>query len=290
MARILYVTDGVAPYVIGGMQSVARRHICWLSESKHEVLTLYSNTPADVVPNWPGQTLCLAWPRRPWIGRLDPWRYVRDLKRYSGVVVEAARAFAPELVYSEGPLLHAYLGLLNCAPVIFHPHGLEMFQHKGSLTEDMKSLPLRGIMRNHAQRAEIVLCQGGELCRLLEERAGAPHDRIRLLPNSHERRSPPRAASASAPRNRLLFVARNEKRKGLGVLLRAMAQLPEARLTVVGVDGSPKYGGNVSFLGLVRDRARLDALFGEADFLVVPSLAEGMPTVLWKLCRRACRL
>ena len=34
---IVYVTDGVSPWVVGGMQAVSRRHISWLSEAGYRV-------------------------------------------------------------------------------------------------------------------------------------------------------------------------------------------------------------------------------------------------------------
>lgn len=279
-ARVLYVTDGVAPHVTGGMQAVARRHIEWLSDAGYDVLTLYSNTPQHVAPDWPGKARLIPWRRSGWTRPFDPWRYVHELQAYSRAVTEVAEAFDPHLVYGEGPLLHAYLRSPDRAPVMFHPHGLEMFQHKGSLVEDAKSLPLRGIVRDHARRAEVVLCQGGDLVRLLEGRMGIPSSRIRLLPNTHARTAYSPGEADAGPRNRLLFVARNEPRKGLGVLLRTMARMPEAQLTVVGADSARGAGPNVHFAGVVKDRRKLEAMFDEADFLVLPSLAEGMPTVL----------
>jgi glycosyltransferase involved in cell wall biosynthesis len=279
MARILYVTDGVAPHVIGGMQAVARRHIEWLSEAGHDVVTLYSNVPAGVVPDWPGRALHIAWPTRGWASSIDPWRYVRDLERYSRKVVDVARGFDPDLVYSEGPLVHAYLGMTQRAPVIFHPHGLEMFQHKGSITEDLKSLPLRAIVREHAQKADVVLCQGGDLGRLLTHKVKAAPERVRYLPNSYEWPLGRERGPRGRRRGRLLMVARDEKRKGLSVLLKAMEGLPQAQLTVAGAKAA-RGAENVRFLGVVRDRVRLDALFDEAELLIVPSFAEGMPTVV----------
>jgi glycosyltransferase involved in cell wall biosynthesis len=280
MSKILYVTDGVAPHVVGGVQAAARRHIEWLSQAGHDVLAVHSNMPAGVVPDWPGQSLHIDWPKRGWASSIDPWRYVRDLQRYSRKVVDAARDFDPDVVYSEGPFLHAYLQLTRRAPVIFHPHGLEMFQPKGSITEDLKSLPLRAIMRAHARKADVVLCYGGDLGRLLEHKLGAAPQRIRFLPNTYRRPDWREQVPRSRRRGRLLMVARDEKRKGLGVLLKVMEKLPQAHLTVVGIEGALQGRDNVSFLGVVRDRVRLDALFDEAELLIVPSFAEGMPTVV----------
>jgi glycosyltransferase involved in cell wall biosynthesis len=58
-----------------------------------------------------------------------------------------------------------------------------------------------------------------------------------------------------------------------------MEGLPQAQLTVAGAK-AVRGAENVRFLGVVRDRVRLDALFDEAELLIVPSFAEGMPTVV----------
>lgn len=91
----------------------------------------------------------------------------------------------------------------------------------------------------------------------------------------------------------LLFVGRLRIRKGVEVLLEAMASLaeshPEARLLIAG-DGEHRaalearvaalgLGGTVRFLGRA-SAGRVRALLGGARALVVPSIYEGMPLVV----------
>lgn len=90
---------------------------------------------------------------------------------------------------------------------------------------------------------------------------------------------------------RLLFVGRLTPIKGLRVLLEAFAAVHAARpnlsLTLVG-DGDDRahlerlaapLGGAVTFLGY-RSQAEVARALGDADALVLPSFAEGLPVVL----------
>lgn len=91
----------------------------------------------------------------------------------------------------------------------------------------------------------------------------------------------------------VLFVGRLDPVKGAPLLIEAFAQAaaahPDARLTVVG-DGPSRglaermvrdlgLGNRVAFLGF-RSQAEVADLLEEADMLVLPSFAEGVPVVL----------
>ena len=81
---------------------------------------------------------------------------------------------------------------------------------------------------------------------------------------------------------RILFVGRNDPRKGLGTLLEAARRLPEVRIDLVGVDheevdallaaGVPPAPARVVAHGRVSD-ARRRELLGSADVMCAPSLS-----------------
>lgn len=282
--RILYVTDGFAPFVIGGMQSYARRQLDALVAAGHEVISISSREQVPPPDDLPWRNLSLPWPGRTRLGALSPWRYAKNLEEFSLAVAAAAAEVRPDMVYSEGPLLHRYLRAASRpAPAVFNPHGLEMFQGKGSLGEDLKSWPLRGIVADHARRADRVVClsDGGQLMHILRHRIGIPAERIAVVPNAAPDFPGVRPRKRPSGRQRFLFVGRDEPRKGLALLLDAFREIEGAELDIVGTDPPP--GGapaQVRFHGPVRDRGRIRTFYAEADFLVAPSHAEGMPTVI----------
>ena len=110
------------------------------------------------------------------------------------------------------------------------------------------------------------------------------HGEFEVIPNGvarHERSAPPRDAGDDGVR--ILFIGRNDPRKGLGTLLTAIRGLPGVRLDLVGVDrdevealqeqiapGTPLPDGVTAF-GRVSD-ARRGELLDHADILCAPSL------------------
>ncbi len=290
--RVLYVTSGVAPHVLGGMQAVARMHVEGLARRSVDLAIVHS-TGQEAVPkgDLPGREYPLAWPASRGIERWTPGHYVWELQRYSRLVAGIINGEKPDVVYAEGPLVHHSLmsAAESCPPVVFHPHGLEMFQDLGHWLQNLRSRPLRGIVRTHAQRSAIVISQGGKLTTILSRDCGTDLRNIRVLPNAlneSELCERPRVLEGVA---RFLFVGRQEPRKGLPVLLRAMDQLPKAQLEIVGppqpFTGSDKLA-TVVWHGAVRDRAALDRIFSRCHFLVLPSFAEGLPTVLLEAMAR----
>lgn len=278
--RILYVTDGFAPFVVGGMQTYARRQLETLAAAGRDVISV-SSREAEPVGDLPWRNISLPWPARSGIGRFSPWRYVGDLKRFSVAVSAIIDEVQPALIYAEGPLIHDYLHRAHRpAPAIFNPHGLEMFQRKGSLAEDLKSWPLRGIVADHARRADrtVSLSDGGQLQRILQG-IGVPDARIALLPNAApDTVAQPRTGQSG--KARFLFVGRDEPRKALPLLVEAFRGIEGAELDVVGAEALPGAPANIRFHGMVRDRKRVRAFYAGADFLAAPSHAEGMPTVI----------
>ncbi|MBT3069770.1 glycosyltransferase family 4 protein [Rhodomicrobium sp. Az07] len=279
-SRILYVTDGIAPWVVGGMQTVARRQIEWLGTAGFEVIAVVSHARPPADADVPAQIVHMEWPVGSAVGKFSPWNYAKQLQAFSRAVSDVADDIRPDLVYSEGPLVEDYLrrerGIR--APIIFHPHGLEMFQNTGSFVMNARLRALRPLMRRHIFGADVTISQGGRINDILERiRPDSSH--IVFQPNCVPAGFLLAGEPRALPRGRFLFVGRDAGRKGLPVLLRAVAACPDATLDVVGVNRSTQQP-RVRFHGVIKERDKLRECFDKADFLVVPSYAEGMPTVI----------
>ena len=193
------------------------------------------------------------------------------------------------MIYAEGPVIFSLLGRNGSAefPTVFHPHGLEMFQWRIGAKSNLRSMPMRGITRDHARFATRVLTQGGHLTALLRHRCGADSERIRVLPNAL------RPGEIGTPRtieqvpHRFLFVGRSEPVKALPSLLRALRGIDQATLDVVGPH--KQTGGTTeatTWHGVIRNRAALHRVMDRCHVFVLPSLAEGMPTVVLEAMAR----
>lgn len=287
--NVVYVTDGLSPWVVGGMQTVARRHIGWLEGAGHDVTVVHAMTENIGIK---GVTMVrLDWPRAVGPARLSPWKYANELRRFSEGVSAVIDRVRPDAVYAEGPVLSAYLRRPRetQAPVVFHPHGLEMYQTLGSTWSDLRVRPLRSLMQQHARQADRVITQGGHLTAILRERLGVSEPTLAYLPNCLPADFPAKTQARPVHEKRFLFVGRPEPRKGLPLLLDAFRAAGHgATLDIVGSDGTEgARQDGLTYHGVVRDMQKRVDLFDRSDYLVVPSYSEGMATVILEAFGRA---
>ncbi|MBI3263684.1 MAG: glycosyltransferase family 4 protein [Acidobacteria bacterium] len=145
-----------------------------------------------------------------------------------------------------------------------------------------------GLVRRHAERADMIIVPSHHTGRLIRQRLGISHDRIALC-----RPGAPawadRIASAREPRD-IVFLGTLEPRKNIGVLLDAYTRLLDAGRPVpdlvLGGKATaaargwldrltrPPLAGHVRHLGYVETDQRLE-LYRRARLLVLPSLDEG---------------
>jgi glycosyltransferase involved in cell wall biosynthesis len=133
------------------------------------------------------------------------------------------------------------------------------------------------------------------IARQLHDEYAVPNDKIRVVYNGASiapRRSEPSPRVPGRPLQ-VLTVARLHAQKGLDVLLRAVARVPNAAFSIAG-DGPERrqlehdarslgVADRVSFLGFRRD---VPDLLDACDVFVLPSLFEGLPLVLLEAMAR----
>lgn len=287
--RVLFVTDGVFPDVVGGIQRHSLfliRHLAWLGLDLHVVHPGPSQTYFAEFSNVREQFVQRPQLHVPGHYLIENFIYSQRIARYIG-----KNTF--DVGYGQGFTLWAYVRR-RAMPCMVNLHGLEMFQTM-SLRQTIESVPFRLIARNLARHADVVVSEGGKLTRLLTDVVGADPGRVVVLPNgvSPAYVEAGRQAGLEREHNTLLFVGRLEYNKGLAVLLEALAQLDhkDARLVVIG-DGplrarlQRRADSRVQWLGRVSDDVLLQ-WYHRAGVLVFPTLYEGMPTVILEaMCAR----
>ena len=295
--RILFVTDGIHPFVLGGMQKHAAYAIRALAQSEHFVDVVITGPKiesaleaekvfwGDDVPNrvqfhfvpFPGL------PKFPGHYLVASYLYARRLTKYF-----THKISTPDIIYSKGFVLWHYLRKRDWSetPVITQLHGLEMYQPGFSLVEKINKwlmrLPAGFIIKN----SDFHLAYGGKIKEILLgmgvketaifEQFGAVNDFwLKPVP----------AAKQNSDTRQFLFVARNEYRKGYHILKKALQQLIHERvdfnIKIVGdVQESDKIiHPNVNYTGSL-GAEELKLLKETAEVLLVPSLSEGFPTII----------
>ena len=135
---------------------------------------------------------------------------------------------------------------------------------------------------------------GGKLTDILIAN-GVAEDSIAIIPNGieskwilSEEELIARTERRRDERIRFVMVGRNEFRKGLHVLRAAMSDLIDAiELHMIG--DWPKWDSGIHDVvhhGVIRDKMALMAILDDCDVLLVPSLSEGMPTVILEAAAR----
>lgn len=274
--RVVQVSAFYPPH-LGGQESVVEQLSQALARADTDVVVVSSRLPAG--SGHPDEILVQRlWAREVAHTPLMPGLPVALVRRARGALfhLHTGQAFVPETV----GLVCALLG----RPYVSHIHLLVRPSGRlGRLLPTYQRVVLGLVLR----RSAAVVCLTEDMRRRVIRAYGVAPDRAVVMPNGvdedwfvHPRRV--------AQPGEILFVGRLTAQKNLGVVIRAMAELPEARLTVIGEgEDLPALEGlaaelglaNVNFVGR-RMPTEVRAAMLRASLLVLPSTHEGMPLVL----------
>ncbi len=294
--HIALFTDGIYPYVMGGLQKHSYELARALGRQGVQV-DLYAAVPHDQVTEaWrkglydapePNVTVrFVARPAPPYF----PGHYLWQSREISHRLLDAYLAAEPaDFLYTQGFTGWAALDhperKTMLPPIGVNQHGLEMYQRVASNRGWLEQRLLRPAVTRHLRQADVALSLGGGLGNIIRL-AGTEAFRVIESPNGvGEEWMADHPSEPHTPR-RLVFVGRYERRKGV-------EELHEA-LTALDASGSPyemQFVGpipdemrlshpQVKYWGMVREPEKLRGILREADILVCPSYSEGMPTVI----------
>lgn len=295
--KILFVTDGIYPFVLGGMQKHAAYLIKNMAGTAHEM---------DVIITGKGIRDSAAAAREFWQGPVpDNIRFhfvpFPELPRFPGHYLLASYLYSrrltkyfshkistPDIIYGKGYTLWYYLKHRTWpeVPVISQLHGLEMYQEAYSVAEKSAKLMMRFPAGKIIRGSDFMFSYGGKVKTILEnmgvqgnhifEQYGAVDD-FWLYPAP--------APKANGAVRKFLFVARYEFRKGYHLLKEALQQLiadnESFELDVVGnipeelqvKNQRIRYHNN-------RTAEEIRDIKEKSEVLLVPSLSEGFPTII----------
>ena len=279
--QLLFVTDGIFPHAIGGMQ----RHSACLIEAlaKQDLLDITVIHPHDKQVF--ETSLGVKEVKIPFDFN---GFYIRKCYEYSKETYNVIKEHPEALVYGQGfSVLH---GLPDIGSrVIINPHGLEPYQSL-SFKEKLKTMPMRYMERYQFKHAAKVVSLGGKLTDILRKEMSNSNKKIVVLPNAVNPGIQPERNFAK-DKLELLFVGRFAFNKGINLLMEAVKQLNnegyENRLIFNLVGKGPLYEQyikeynfkNVNFIGFADDD-KLTQLYKDNDLFVFPTRFEGMPTVV----------
>ncbi|MCH8331859.1 MAG: glycosyltransferase family 4 protein [Bacteroidetes bacterium] len=287
--RIALLTDGIQPYVLGGMQKHSFFLAKYLARQQvHVDLYHYTQEPVD------DPLACFESSERPYIQSvllefpsLDrlPGHYIRESLQYSKIIAEElVKAEKPDFIYAKGfTAWHLLRENHLPAPVGVMFHGLEMFQKAFSIKSSLEQNMLKKPALECMQKADIVFSYGGLITELLLD-LKIDRDKIIEAPSGVEgewsRLDP---LMINQPR-KFIFTGRFEARKNIKQLYDVVSKLSgkeKFKIEFIGPipDKNQIDIPEASFLGKL-DQEYIKTKLDESDVLLCPSLSEGMPNVI----------
>lgn len=307
--RIALLTDGIWPFVIGGMQKHSF-YLCKYFAQRNVYVELFHTAAEESVIDMPAHfspeelAYIRSWyiPRQP--GDKLPGHYIRTAYKYSHRIYEELKAVMhqqPDIdfIYAKGltgwSLLKHRHELKHCPPVGINVHGYEYFQKTASLKNKFEQYYLRPSFNYINEQADYIFSYGGKISSIIRKNIRHSAEKIIEIPTGIEREFLAPALKPSTGGRNFVFIGRNERRKGVEELNKAILHLlgtADFRFHFIG-DIPPEYridAPNILYHGILRDRAAITAILQQADILVCPSYAEGMPNVILEGMASGCAI
>lgn len=298
--RIALITDGIAPYVTGGMQ----RHsfnLCRSLATQGVHIDLYHCVPKAVATEKrDAQNLdCFTEPERamisgelvefPDFGKM-PGHYIRESYEYSRRISrKLQKKSRVDFIYAKGFTAWELLNLkskgADLPPIGVNLHGYEMFQKLPGLKARLESaLFLKAPAKFMVKHADYLFSYGGKITGLIRS-LGVEEQRIVSIPGGIGEEWITDTIEPARQPIRLLFAGRAERRKGIHELNAAIGLLQQSHpgkfeFTFLGpVPYSERVKG-CNYIGELQEPAEIRKVYSSNDVLCVPSYSEGMPNVI----------
>jgi glycosyltransferase involved in cell wall biosynthesis len=294
--RIALITDGIWPYVLGGMQKHSYYLCKYLAQQKVQVDLFHFNQSeydinkleffteaekafikATVVP-FPDSAKGYG-------------QYLINSYRYSFNVYEVIKDSlnAYDFIYTKGFAGWHFVreksrSQLPHPPIGVKFHGYEMFQKAPGLKAKLQQiLLLRKPVKEISQKADVVFSYGGKITDIIKS-IGVPGSKIIELPSGVEASIVADSIIPTGKKIKFLFLGRYERRKGIEELNKAILTLGNKNFAFHFIGPIPDekqvQSQNVKYHGEIRDKRQLNQLIKQCDVLVCPSWSEGMPNVI----------
>lgn len=297
LSHISLLTDGIYPFVMGGMQKhsyylakyFALHHIHvdlyhYIPQSKHEVADAFTEEERNYIQLIPIEM--------PTSDKL-PGHYLRQSKKYSKKIFQAfIQRKKTQFIYAQG--FTAWYFLQNKkmveVPIGLNFHGVEPLQQTADSRSFLQKLLLKPFMVKQLKNSDYVFSLGKNLSALMIQ-AGVNAERIIQIQIGIESTWLVEKIKPTEFPIKFLFIGRNERRKAVHELSQAI-QLSNSPLIEFHFIGpltnhdlhlsaeQRVHHQNIYMHGSITDQEKIKALVRKCDVLICASYSEGMPTVI----------
>lgn len=296
--HVALITDGITPYVIGGMQKHSFYLAKYLAKNKVYVdLFHFNDSELDIAALG-----CFSDEEKAYIRAVVlefpktvgfPGHYILASWNYSKLVYEALlpQIDRYDFIYTKGftgwkLINRKFRKKIRCAPIGVKFHGYEMFQIAPDFKTKLQHYMLRPFVKRISRRADKVFSYGGQVTGIIR-RIGVEASKIAEIPSGTERGMiAGDIARHEAGPVRFVFMGRFERRKGVPELNEAIGRLIAEQIPfhfdfIGPVPEAAKIAhAAVTYHGELRDFSRIQKILQGSDVLVCPSWSEGFPNVI----------
>lgn len=299
--RLLLITDGIYPFVIGGMQ----KHSYYLAKllpkygikvtlihcvsSKDDIpdnVKVYKSLEMSAVLKDKLEVITLKFPDQK---NSLPGHYLKESYEYSCNIYDHIKDRLDEFdfVYAKGftawKLIQEKKRVVNCPPIGVKFHGLNMFQKAVNFKAKLQHLMFIPAVKYNMLNADYNFSYGGKITDITEN-VGVDKNKILEFPTGIgedwlvEKQ-------INQPIRTFVFIGRYERLKGieeLNIAIKSISGKYNFKFLFVGPipDNKKLNISEVEYLGVIMEADKLKSVLDKADVLVCPSYSEGMPNVI----------
>lgn len=298
--RVALVTDGIWPYVLGGMQKHSYYLCKYLAQKKVQVDLYHFNQSAYDISKLEFFTeeekkfitsYLVEFPKSfPF-----PGHYLYNSYKHSRLIFEQLKSKLDtyDLIYTKGftgwhLINQKFNKKIKSPPIGVKFHGYEMFQKPPNFKIRLQHIfLLRRPVRSISRKSDLVFSYGGKITDLIKQ-IGVKPESIIELPSGVEESTLVKNINPLKNKLKFLFLGRYERRKGIEELNEAIplffkeSKSGKAEFHFIGPIPEEKRLSitDVFYHGEIRDKQKLQRLIQSCDVLICPSWSEGMPNVI----------
>ena len=306
--KIAIVTDGISPFIVGGMQqhsySLAKNLVLngnevtlfhfikkgQLLPSENEVNKLFFNNELKF-----HKVFCFYFPNSVWF----PGHYLYNSYRYSKLVYYSLKndLNSYDFIYSKGfsgwKLLNEKVKGNFITKVGVKFHGYEMYQYAPNFKIKLQHLMLRPFVKKINLNADVVFSYGGKITQIIRN-IGVSNSKIIEISSAIDSNWINYKKLTISNPLKFIFIGRYERRKGINEINEVIKIIDRANLKAefhfvgpIPIKNRLK-GGNVRiiYLGEIIDEKSKISIYDNCDVLLCPSYSEGMPNVILEAMSR----
>jgi len=297
--HIALLTDGVFPYVIGGMQKHSYYLVKYLCQNQIYVDLFHfnqSNLNIDKLEVFTDEekkylnARVLKFPKHSTL----PGHYIRESYEYSEIIFDSIKNDLGkyDFIYCKGfagwKLIKEKRKGLSCPPIGVKFHGLNMFQSAYSFKNKLELFILRKPALYNMKNADYVFSYGGKITDLTGQ-IGIENSKIIEIPTGVDNQWIINNRINEIKSNEIinfLFIGRYDKVKGILELNNAIDELNKKNekfiFHFIGPIPEDKklHFNNIKYHGQISDVKQIQNVLQMCDVLVCPSHSEGMPNVI----------